>query len=188
MTRYAHGTHLNPIPQLPGHKATVVEKAIVEPTFSWNVLALITEGLEATSYAATVVVGKNGISNGTDNPFKPVTHGQIVMTKLYIVHRFGLVPVSAIDHDRDPSVNILDHAIYPYVSDIYGCQPLVDPHGSPVAVANAVVSDQETHCAFIQLPPSISQPARLRVNFMKPEDLLISPSSHGNLLMSNGRI
>lgn len=55
-TRYGYGTHLNPISQLPGHDATVVPEAIVELTFSRDVIALMTESLDANGHTLRLLI------------------------------------------------------------------------------------------------------------------------------------
>ncbi|KAF5648087.1 hypothetical protein F52700_1302 [Fusarium sp. NRRL 52700] len=170
-TRYFGGTHLTPNATLSG----VVEGAVVESVFTEDDIKLMGNQTRETPYAGTVDIGAiNGHVGDMPSPFKPVLHGQMVLTKLNLVDEFGQV-VSAFDFDKAPSDNFLGRKIYPQVSNTYACSNLVDPHGQPTKIANAVVGDQENRCAFFQIPPSINQEARLNAFFVTDKDVFDKP-------------
>ncbi|KAF8457872.1 hypothetical protein BDZ91DRAFT_701295 [Kalaharituber pfeilii] len=93
-------------------------------------------------------------------PFKPVTHGQFRFTALNIIDKFG----QAI-HAIDPTPVPIDQGpppLYPCISEYYTPQPSnKDP-----TIANTVVQDRSNLCQYVQLPPSINQPARLNATFV----------------------
>ncbi|KAF4333413.1 hypothetical protein FBEOM_12769 [Fusarium beomiforme] len=166
-TRYVGGTHLTPNATISG----VVKGAVVESVFTEDDIKLIGNQTLETPYAATVDVGAtDGDPSRMNSPFKPVLHGQMVLTKLNIMDEFGQV-VSAFDFNKAQSDGRLSRQIYPYISDTYSCSNLVDPHGKPTKIANAVVGDQENRCAFIQIPPSINQEAKLNAFFVTDKDV-----------------
>ncbi|KAF5983339.1 hypothetical protein FBULB1_3842 [Fusarium bulbicola] len=174
-TRYVGGTHLTPNATLSG----VVKGAVVESVFTEDDLELIGNQTRETPYASTVDVRvTDGDAGNMTSPFKSVLHGQMVLTKLNLVDEFGQV-VSAFDFDKAPSDDFLDRKIYPEVSDTYACSNLVDPHGKPTKIANAVVGDQENRCAFFQIPPSINQEARLNAFFVTDKDIFGKPLPPG---------
>ena len=165
-TRYSGGTHLHPSSKVSSSAPNVHEEALVDSAFTKRVLSLIGDQSQATPYAGTIDVqtATQGSSEAI-TPFKPVSHGQLVLTKLNIIDRFGQV-VSAVDLDKITDNCLLNRAIYPYVSNAYACTTLANPHGDETKIANAVVGDQDNRCAFIDIPPSINQQSRLNANFV----------------------
>ncbi|KAF4417064.1 hypothetical protein FACUT_12496 [Fusarium acutatum] len=142
-TRYVGSTHLTPNATLSG----VVKGAVVESVFTEDDIELIGNQTRETPYAGTVDIGASDEDVGNvSSPFKPVLHGQMVLTKLNLVDEFGQV-VSAFDFDKAPTDQD----------------------------ANAVIGDQENRCAFIQIPPSINQEARLNAFFVTDKDVFGKP-------------
>lgn len=94
------------------------------------------------------------------SPFKPVTHGQFRFTALNIIDKFGqaipaIDPTPTRDQTGPPP-------LYPCISEYYTPQP----SGRDPAKANTVVPDDQDLCQYVQLPPSINQPARLNSAFV----------------------
>ncbi|KAF2737782.1 hypothetical protein EJ04DRAFT_86839 [Polyplosphaeria fusca] len=98
-------------------------------------------------------------------PMKPVTHGQLMFTKLNIIDKFGQV-VCAIDPGPRRPGPI--KTITPCLSDSYfpGTVNGADPK-LPATRANTVIPQSTNDaCPFISLPPSMNQPSRLRAGFV----------------------
>ncbi|KAJ4410669.1 hypothetical protein N0V85_003926 [Neurospora sp. IMI 360204] len=94
------------------------------------------------------------------SPFKPATHGQFRFTALNILDKFGQA-IHAID-PTPTKVGTGPPPLYPCISEYYVPEPLdEDP-----LVANTVKQDAERLCQYVQLPPSINQPARLNAAFI----------------------
>lgn len=93
-------------------------------------------------------------------PFKPATHGQFRFTALNIIDKFGQA-IHAIDPTPTPD-DVGPPPLYPCISEYYTPQPSnQDP-----SKANTVVPDGPNLCQYVQLPPSINQPARLNSTFI----------------------
>lgn len=102
----------------------------------------------------------------TKDPFKPVTHGQFIFTKLTIVDKFGQI-VSCIEpatFERPRS------ALYPCVSPNFFCDPipkLKRPNDASPWPNTAYEADTKAGlCQFFQVPPRINQEARLNATFV----------------------
>ena len=101
-----------------------------------------------------------GTLDSQNCPFKPVTHGQFRFTTLNIIDKFGqAIPI--IDQTPRPVVEG-PPPLYPCISEYYTPQAL----DTNVKKANTVVSDAENLCQYIQIPPSINQPAKLNATFV----------------------
>ncbi|EPS39913.1 hypothetical protein H072_6329 [Dactylellina haptotyla CBS 200.50] len=95
-------------------------------------------------------------------PFKPVTHGQVRLTKFNVIDKFGqVVPALPAERGRE-FIPLL-----PHTSKSLSCQS-----NSPVGpyFANSVIQDPEGQCQFIQLSPSINQDARINACFVMREE------------------
>jgi hypothetical protein len=117
---------------------------------------------------------------GTDHypgvPFKPVTHGQLVLTKINIVDNFGQVVClpKVLRRPREPPL-IPQANIYPCLSDWLAPDALenADPKITD-KVLNTVFPNPEPVkqgewplCQYIQLTPAINQEARINASFLK---------------------
>lgn len=94
------------------------------------------------------------------SPFKPCTHGQFRFTKLLVVDKFGQVitPINVFK----PSIQ---NPIYPCPSDPYSLNALAD------GTANAILRSTDPKMSeFMQLPPSLNQPARLNTDYVMYDD------------------
>ncbi|KAI1165319.1 hypothetical protein F5B18DRAFT_611489, partial [Nemania serpens] len=102
----------------------------------------------------------------TEDPFKPVTHGQFVFTKLTIVDKFGQI-VSCIE---PPTFESPRSALYPCVSPHFFCDPIPKskrPNDASPWPNTAYEADTKPGlCQFFQVPPRINQEARLNATFV----------------------
>ncbi|KAL1878934.1 hypothetical protein Plec18167_004229 [Paecilomyces lecythidis] len=89
------------------------------------------------------------------SPFKPCTHGQFRFTKLVVVDKFGQV-VTPVDLFNEAEST----PIFPCLGQTYSLEPLPD------GTANAVLHRTDQMSQFVQLPPSINQPARVNAEFV----------------------
>ncbi len=92
-------------------------------------------------------------------PFKPVTHGQFRFTKLNIVDKFGQV-VAGIDKVMNSQGTMTHNPLFPCLGEAYSLEYLAD------SSANAVLKREDPWCSFVQLHPSINQPARVNAAFV----------------------
>lgn len=112
---------------------------------------------DMTPYGTLVQVGS---LNNDFCPFKPVTHGQFRFTALNIIDKFGqaipIIDQTPVPIDKGPP------PLYPYISEYYSPQASnKDPNK-----ANTVVYDKDETCQYLQISPSINQPARLNFAFV----------------------
>ncbi|KAI1114239.1 hypothetical protein F5Y14DRAFT_188260 [Nemania sp. NC0429] len=102
----------------------------------------------------------------TKDPFKPVTHGQFVFTKLTIVDKFGQI-VSCIE---PPTFEDPRSALYPCISPYFFCDPIPKskrPNDASPWPNTAYEADTMPGlCQFFQVPPRINQEARLNAAFV----------------------
>ncbi|KAF2269962.1 hypothetical protein CC78DRAFT_557805 [Lojkania enalia] len=133
-------------------------------------LALVDSESTLTPYGSLMSFGKDRYPQ---NPFKPVTHGQMLLTKLNIVDKFGqaiCLPYS--NRRRVHETNPPDAGIYPCLSDYLSPDILKTSPDSAIGFLNTVFPTPETQerqwpvCQFIQLTPSINQDARINAAFL----------------------
>jgi hypothetical protein len=159
------GSHVKPLMKLPGTKSQLIVEARdgFENLMTHSTVAdlekkmlLMDANTNATPYGEIPV-------GDTDEPYKPVTHGQLIFTKINIVDKFGQVI------SLDPSLDPPDKktTITPCISDTYypGTINQDDPT-MPTARPNLIIPQTDNSCPFIALPPSINQPARLNAQFL----------------------
>lgn len=169
------GSHLKPLVRLPNQTAIPIKAAedaiapvlldpsdpshrtsIIQPA---DLLARMDTETTLTPYGATAV-------NTNAPPMKPVTHGQLMFTKLNIIDKFGQV-VCAIDPSPRRAGTPVP-TITPCLSDTFfpGTIGDTDPK-LPASRANVVIPQTDNNaCPLISLPPSINQPARLNAAFL----------------------
>jgi hypothetical protein len=106
-------------------------------------------------------------------PFKPVTHGQIVITKLNIIDKFGqAVCLPKIQRRLRAPVTIPTSNIYPCLSD-WLSPDIIDSQDGASKVINTVLPASKPSqpgewplCQYIQLTPAINQDARINGAFL----------------------
>ncbi|PTB64500.1 hypothetical protein BBK36DRAFT_1179717 [Trichoderma citrinoviride] len=153
----ADGSHLKPNVRYPGQKPVPMKDAYEDSVaIGLGAVELERMGVETdlTPYGSLVRVGTVPYS-----VFKPAAHGQFKLTKLNIIDKFGQA-AAAIDpkrrHEGPPP-------IYPCISEYYEPQ-IYEKNGYPNVVEKP---KNKGDCQFMQIPPSINQPARLNMNFVK---------------------
>ncbi|KAF5644977.1 uncharacterized protein FTJAE_2601 [Fusarium tjaetaba] len=163
----AQGNHIKPTLRSAADSAsnatddTLPFKAAIEvgskANFKDSQLRIMGVETDMTPYGTLVQVGS---LNNEYCPFKPVTHGQFRFTTLNIIDKFGqAIPI--IDQTPRP-INEGSPPLYPCISEYYTPQVSnKDPNK-----ANTIQYDKEKTCQYIQLPPSINQPARLNFAFV----------------------
>ncbi|KAL7947490.1 hypothetical protein V8C42DRAFT_317931 [Trichoderma barbatum] len=106
----------------------------------------------------------------TEQPFKPVTHGQFLFTKMHIVDKFGQI-VSCIE---PATFNSPRSALYPCISSQFFCDPIPkskQPNDASPWPNTAHKADNKAGlCQFFQVPPRINQEARLNATFVVEEE------------------
>ena len=113
-------------------------------------------------------------ANYPNAPFKGVTHGQMMITKLNIIDKFGqavcLPTIKQFTPNISPNVPVVTappDALYPCISSYL--TPDID---TKTGNLNTIFPEPNTTnepfplCRFIQLPPAINQPARLNAAFL----------------------
>ena len=161
------GTHVNPIayingaPKLtPGASAAISAVGFVEQDF-YSMASADGDVMQTTPFAGLTPIPANPASC---SPFKPVTHGQMRFTKLNIIDRWGQV-VQAIRPNYDPQTGWGTNALYPCLGEAYSVAALsIDKPNT----ANTVLQRNDGLNSFVQLPPSINQPARMNADFITP--------------------
>ncbi|KAK0667212.1 hypothetical protein QBC41DRAFT_279504 [Cercophora samala] len=174
----AHGTHIKPSVrargQGPPQPVTEAVDKGPNPMFSKDRIAIMGLELDPTPYGAQIHVAA---ADDSPSPFKPVTHGQLRFTKLNVIDKFGQA-IHALQPRTSAVTGPID-GVTPCVGEFYEVSskpPPTNPTGAGISAATAPV---EAHTAgkddvnglseFIQLPPSINQPARLNAHFVTRE-------------------
>lgn len=155
-----NGTHIKPNQRPPGEALTAMDAAVVASKLAGigsDEILLQDAETHVTPYgrsiAAVTYDGSASIS-----PLKPVTHGQLRLTALNVIDKFGQA-ICALDPKPVPLAN-LPH-VAPALSDIYICQE--NATNAPNVVAPGL---EPPACEFLQFTPAINQPARLNSYFV----------------------
>ncbi|MCJ1309780.1 hypothetical protein MMC25_003441 [Agyrium rufum] len=174
LTLHDGGMHVKPTVRFPNASPVVITAASTASA-PININDSVIKSMDTET---TLLPYGNSVSVNADAPpLKLVTHGQVMFTKINVIDKFGQA-ISAIDPKPYPRDQPMP-TITPCLSDSYfpGTVGDVDPKSS-TAIANTVVK-QSVHgaCPFIQLTPSINQPARLNAMFMSKVDGTWQPCS-----------
>ncbi|KAE8147169.1 hypothetical protein BDV25DRAFT_160969 [Aspergillus avenaceus] len=155
----AEGSHLKPNIRYPGRQPQPLSDAAQDSSeIHIDEEAIRGMGLETdlTPYGSLV---RLDTSPGADYPaFKPVTHGQFKFTKLNVIDKFGQA-ACVIDPRRRVEG---PPPVFPCVSEYYEPQAYKDSQDPNVVER----PNQEGDNQFIQVPPSVNQPARFHLNFV----------------------
>jgi hypothetical protein len=164
------GTHLKPVVRLPNQKPMPIQVALDAASN----IGFTEDMMKDMDIQTTLTPYGDSVSFETDDPpMKLVTHGQLMFTKLNVIDKFGQA-ICAIDpspHHIIPA-GIPMATINPCLGDTYfpGTVGDIDPT-QPDAVANVVIAQSNKQaCPFVQLTPSINQPARLNAHFVIRDD------------------
>lgn len=155
------GGHVKPTFRMQGHDVVPLAAAVdaSHPAgFDHEILSLIDDESALTPYANLLDFGREHYAKP---PFKGLTHGQFLFTKLDIVDKFGQVitvvqPERRLKHPQGPPASF-----YPSLGD----------HFVPNQIngqLNTVYREPNPWplCRFLQFTPSINQEARLNAAFL----------------------
>lgn len=168
------GAHVQPVVRVQGQQIQPLGAAATKSGdigISADVLQLMGTQTGLTPYADLM-------SFGTDEypkdkyPFKPVTHGQMLFTKLNIVDKFGQAiclpsPRPRLRNEPQPP----DAKIYPCLSDYLAPDVIGTAVNTVFPTADPVQPGQIPPCEYVQLPPSINQDARINGAFLTQDTI-----------------
>lgn len=182
LTRYM-GTHVTPNVRVQGKKIVPLQDAVDSSDaikFGPDGMALMDAQVNVTPYGNLSTFDP---SIYTGVPFKGVTHGQMMLTKLNIVDKFGqaiCVPPPHPQRRVDTVPATPPPAVYPCLSDYLTPDVITvkDPAtGNQRQVLNTIYGEPDEVktsewplCRFIQLTPSINQEARINATFLTRTD------------------
>lgn len=162
----SQGTHIKPNVRVAGQKSQVIMEAVDSNMFSVERIGRMGIEMDPTPYGMQIHVtpGDEGPS-----PFKPVTHGQLRFTKLNVVDKFGQA-IHALQPSASSAAGIITDVLTPCVAEFYEVDTKEQQASKNINEAHtAGADDRDGFSEFIQLPPSINQPARLNACFVKRE-------------------
>lgn len=172
LTTVTEGTHVQPNLHIPGE---IKERPLAAAYLAGRDGGITQDDLKIIGdQTATTPYGTLIKDLATlEDAFKGVTHGQMLFTKINIVDKFGQV-ISAIP--PKPPQQSIDPAtvdtVYPCLGDQV-CPNLV-PGTSHLNTVTALTENDPPLpgdyplCPYVQLTPSINQPARLNARFVMP--------------------
>ncbi|KAM0272280.1 hypothetical protein ACHAQH_008727 [Verticillium albo-atrum] len=158
LTTRFQGSHVKPLVRPPGGNPVVLKEAtdVLPPPLHGRTpidLSLIGEHSDPTPYGSLATLANPHVSG-----FKPVTHGQMRFTKINVVDKFGQAV-----HAIEPTVG-QTKPVYPSIGEFYDVDKVPGDEGMPnVVYDNRSTLDQPE---YVQLPPSINQPARFNASFV----------------------
>lgn len=167
------GAHVKPLVRIQGGSNTPLDVAAAVTShigIDCEELKLVEGQSAVTPYGNLMAFGRDLYP---ERPFKGVTHGQMVFTKLNIIDKFGQaisLPVSQElkPRRRQQSTDSPAVDIYPCLSDYLA--PDVDGKtgvlNTVYPTADAKVPNQWPLCEFMQLTPAINQDARINASFL----------------------
>ena len=173
LTRY-EGAHVKPNVRRQGERKAKPLTAAIRTAIGMDdkALELVDSESALTPYGDSFPFGKDHYPG---NPFKPVTHGQMILTKVNIIDKFGqaVCMPKILRRPRLPP-KVPTSTINPCLSD-WLTPDAIESQDSNVAgkIMNTVlpsddpvVPGQWPHCQYIQLTPSINQQARINASFL----------------------
>ena len=160
------GSHMKPMVRLPNEAPVPIQVALDAAAgikFTKEMMQAMDIETKQTPYGDSVSF------ETADPPVKLATHGQLMFTKLNIIDKFGQA-ICAIDptpHHTIPA-GIPLPTISPCLGDTYYPGTIGDTKPDTAAARANTVLAQSDHqaCPFVQLTPSINQPARLNAHFV----------------------
>lgn len=173
ITRNA-GSHVKPLARSQGQQIRSVNAAVIatkidqrdptkQPIFTSDQIRAIGVETAMTPYG-------NLLNFDPDKPppFKAVTHGQAMISKLNIVDKFGQVLPALEPRPRKKDRKALPPTLYPCISDT------LLPNPTAAGFPNVVFRDpppaqgDDPLNRFIQLTPAINQESRFNCDWVKP--------------------
>ena len=165
------GSHVKPNVRVQGQKVTpltAAANASQDIDIGMDQLTLIGAESALTPYGTLMQFATNQYPK---NPFKPVTHGQMLFTKLSIIDKFGQAVCVPTPKPR-PRVQPTppDGQIYPCLSDYLAPDVINGRLNTVFPSQQAVTSGTWPLCEYIQLTPSINQDSRINGSFLTRND------------------
>jgi hypothetical protein len=173
ITRNA-GAHVKPLARVQGQQVKSVTEAVLatkinardptsQPLFTPDQILAIGAETAMTPYGNLLNFDPKKTA-----PFKAVTHGQAMITKMNIVDKFGQVLPALEPKPRKKDRTAMPDAIYPCISDSLLPNPTKDGFPNVVFRDPPPAKGEEPLNRFIQLTPAINQEARLNCDWVKP--------------------
>jgi hypothetical protein len=175
LTRYA-GAHVKPNVRKQGEKVIGLAAAAKN---SWQIslpkedLHLIDGESALTPYGNLMAFDPVDYPN---DPFKGVTHGQMLFTKINIIDKFGqaiCLPVPT--KRRVKPVQPPESRIYPCLSH-YLAPDVFGGRLNTIFPTDPVTDGSWPLCPYVQLSPAINQAARINASFLI-QDVIPSPAA-----------
>lgn len=164
LTTQVSEMHIKPTVHAPGKHPTVLESAAAAAAdigFTVDSLSLVGDQTGLTPYGDSIEADPDHC------PFKPVSHGQMVVTKLNIVDRFGQVLSAMPDQGGPKSTESALKWIYPCVGEEF--KPSTKALDKTIVRLTILPEPDREKCGVLQLPPGLNQSARLNGCFVVPD-------------------
>lgn len=161
------GAHVKPNVRVQGQKVVPLEAAVQSSSdihIDLDTLGLVDAESALTPYGDLFAFAADQYPKP---PFKGVTHGQMLFTRLHIIDKFGqaiCVPVPR--PRRRKEVHPPDSKIYPCLSDELAPDVVNNIINTVFPTPDPVQPGQWPLCQYVQLAPSINQPARLNAAYL----------------------
>jgi hypothetical protein len=173
VTRNA-GSHVKPLARAQGQNLRSVKAAVVAtrinqqdptspPVFTPDQIRAIGSETAMTPYGNLL-----NFDPAKPAPFKAVTHGQAMISKLNIVDKFGQVLPALEPRPRKKDHKALPASVYPCISDSLLPNPTATGFPNVVYRDQPPAAGEEPLNRFIQLTPAINQESRFNCDWVKP--------------------
>ncbi|KAK0732481.1 hypothetical protein B0T21DRAFT_369068 [Apiosordaria backusii] len=164
------GNHVKPSIKKPSGELTFLAEAERKAIgLGKDEMASIGVETDVTPY------GSSKRSNGRGYPaFKNVAHGQFKFVRLNIIDKFG----QAI-HAVDPRITRTPQKVWPCISEWYQPQAKTDGKTPNVIETSQTLKDKPK-CEYVQVPPQVNQPTRIRSTFVMPHEISVTDPETGN--------
>ena len=161
------GAHVKPNARVQGERVVPLEAAIqssVDIHIDLETLGLVDAESALTPYGGLFAFAPDQYPK---NPFKGVTNGQMVFTRLHIIDKFGQAICLPVPRPRRrQELQPPNSKIYPCLSDNLAPDVVNGRLNTVFPTPDPVVPGQWPFCQFIQLTPSINQPARINASYL----------------------
>lgn len=161
------GAHVKPNVRVQGQKAVPLGAAVAASQtigIDSDALNLVDAETAMTPYGSLMAFGKDQYPG---HPFKSVTHGQMLFTKLNIVDKFGQSiclpsPKPRLRRPTGPPTS----EIFPCLSDYLAPDVINGRLNTIFPTPDPVVPGKWPLCPYIQLTPAINQDTRINGSFL----------------------
>jgi hypothetical protein len=183
LTRF-EGAHVKPNVRDQG-RTVIPLKAAVKAASTINIDDVALRTVDAQT-ALTPYGTSYDFATG-NYPFKPITQGQVIFTKLNIVDKFGqAICIPTPRPRRRQPLSVPSAGIYPCLSDYLTpdvrdkkLNTVFEIPGAAVGSGDPGADDGSGHwplCQYVQLTPAINQDARINASFLVREEDPKAPS------------